>query len=411
MDKEWQKLLYKVCWVESQVREFEDVQKEVRQKGQKAHFGRIFEICSLKGSELPKGHPQRKYKGRSVFQGNQVRDENADHAIFAELGSSPASMEAGKIIDVFGSQPGYAKQQADARQAYTQALFEGIATWVRLPRNRWPKSWTNYRDPVCPLRLALYGHPDSGGIWEKHCTKQLKSIGWVPVLPDIWQSIFYHPELDLLLVVYVDDFKMAGPKDNLAKGWEGISKVLDMDPAEPLGRYFGCNHREQTSVKLDRGAHPFAYVFDKQKSAAAAKAGGNSEPRTEDYWEADPEHALVVRHHLYPRKRLYVPTEDDIKQFPTLGTHRVTELDDSIFALFGDGGFDLSHGATFCCQARGFGPPRQLLVFRSLGFSETARPFTAAIWLGALLNPHGRNAGPHMLLTIPHTERLAAPSV
>ena len=325
MDKEWQKLLYKVCWVESPVREFEDVQKEVRQK---AHFGRIFEICSLKGSELPKGHPQRKYKGRSVFQGNQVRDENADHAIFAELGSSPASMEAGKIIDVFGSQPGYAKQQADARQAYTQALFEGIATWVRLPRNRWPKAWTNYRDPVCPLRLALYGHPDSGGIWEKHCTKQLRSIGWVPVLPDIWQSIFYHPELDLLLVVYVDDFKMAGPKDNLAKGWEGISKVLDMDPAEPLGRYFGCNHREQTSVKLDRGAHPFAYVFDKQKSAAAAKAGGNSEPRTEDYWEVDPEHALVVRHHLYPRKRLYVPTEDDIKQFPTLGTHRVTELDD-----------------------------------------------------------------------------------
>ena len=89
-----------------------------------------------------------------------------------------------------------------------------------------------------------------------------------------------HPDLDLLPVVYVDDFKMAGPKDNLAKGWEGISKVLDMDPgpAEPLGRYFGCHHREKTAVKLDRGAHHFAYVLDKQKSAAAAKAGGNSEP-------------------------------------------------------------------------------------------------------------------------------------
>ena len=36
-----------------------------------------------------------------MFQGNHVRDESADHAIFAELGSSPASMEAGKIIDVF----------------------------------------------------------------------------------------------------------------------------------------------------------------------------------------------------------------------------------------------------------------------------------------------------------------------
>ena len=72
-------------------------------------------------------------------------------------------MEAAKIIDVFGSQPGYSKQQADARQAYTQALFTGIETWVRLPRNRWPKEWKGMKDPVCPLRLALYGHPDSGG--------------------------------------------------------------------------------------------------------------------------------------------------------------------------------------------------------------------------------------------------------
>ena len=57
MDKEWQKLLCKAyCWIESQVREFEDVQQEVRRSGQKAHVGRVFEICSLKrlkSSELP----------------------------------------------------------------------------------------------------------------------------------------------------------------------------------------------------------------------------------------------------------------------------------------------------------------------------------------------------------------------
>ena len=157
---------------------------------------------------------EQKWKGRSVF--HKVSDENDDHAIFAELGSSPASMEAAKIIDVFGSQPGYSTQQADARQAYTQALFTGIETWVCLPRNRWPKEWNGMKDPVCPLRLALYGHPDSGGIWEQRCTKQLGTVGWVAVLPEIWQSILYHAELDLLLVVYVDDFKMAGPEANLA---------------------------------------------------------------------------------------------------------------------------------------------------------------------------------------------------
>ncbi|CAE7555766.1 GIP, partial [Symbiodinium pilosum] len=141
-----------------------------------------------------------------------------------------------------------------------------------------------YRDPVCPLRLALYGHPDAGGIWEKHCETQLKSVGWIPILPEIWQSVFYHPELELMLVVYVDDFKMAGPTKNMAQGWKDINSVIDMDPPEALGR-------------------------------------------REDFWEVDFEAGAVVRHHVYPRKKLYVPTEDDVLAFPMMGTSRVTEFD------------------------------------------------------------------------------------
>ena len=142
-------------------------------------------------------------------------------------------MEAAKIIEGFGSQPNFSKQQADARQAYPQALFQGVETWVRLPRSRWPKEWEGFEDPVCPLMLALYGHPDSGGIWENHCASQLEGNGWVQVLPEIWQRIFYHPDLELLLVIYVDDFKMAGPQGNLKKGWANISSVIDMDPPRP----------------------------------------------------------------------------------------------------------------------------------------------------------------------------------
>ena len=322
MDKEWQKLVDKSCWLEKKVREYRDVAREAKAKEAKAHFGRIFEICSQKGSELPKGHPEQKWKGRSVFQGNKVSDENNDHAIFAELGSSPASMEAAKIIDVYGSQPNFSKQQADARQAYTQALFQGVETWVRLPRNRWPKEWEGFEDPVCPLMLALYGHPDSGGIWENHCASQLEGNGWVQVLPEIWQSIFYHPDLELLLVIYVDDFKMAGFQGNLKKGWANISSVIDMDPPEAFGRYFGCHHSEQVQAKLPRSAHPFAYVFDKKDAPLAAAAAR----RSEDYWEVDPDLGAVVRHHVYPRKRLYVPTPEDAKDFPTMSSQRLTEF-------------------------------------------------------------------------------------
>ena len=81
--------------------------------------------------------------------GNNVRDQNSDHALFGELGSSPASMEAAKVLDAYSSQPGFGKQQADAVQAYVQALFTGVPTWISLPRNRWPKAWEGkYQNPV-----------------------------------------------------------------------------------------------------------------------------------------------------------------------------------------------------------------------------------------------------------------------
>ena len=70
------------------MREWDDVRAEAKRKGKKVHVGKVFEICVEKGSELPKGNPLRKFKGRTVFQGNNVQDENSSAALFSELGSS-----------------------------------------------------------------------------------------------------------------------------------------------------------------------------------------------------------------------------------------------------------------------------------------------------------------------------------
>ena len=61
-----------------------------------------------------------------MFQGNNVKDEHGNWAIFADLGSSPASMEAARAADAYGLFPGHAIQQSDAEQAYTQAWLRGI---------------------------------------------------------------------------------------------------------------------------------------------------------------------------------------------------------------------------------------------------------------------------------------------
>ena len=136
-------------------------------------------------------------------------------------------MEAGKAADAYGMFPGNELQLADGESAYTQAKLGGNDTWIRLPKDRWPDWWhTKYTDPVVPLVLALYGHPDAGGFWEQHCTIALLKAGFQPIEGGTWKSVFWHPRYDLLLVVYVDDFKMAGPKANLEKAWELFRKDL-----------------------------------------------------------------------------------------------------------------------------------------------------------------------------------------
>ena len=51
-------------------------------------------------------------------------DQNYDTAIFQDLGSQPATMEAPKAADCFGCAPGHAIQVADVEQAYVQAPNE-----------------------------------------------------------------------------------------------------------------------------------------------------------------------------------------------------------------------------------------------------------------------------------------------
>ena len=96
-------------------------------------------------------------------------------------------------------------------------------------------------DPSCRLRLALYGHPDSGGHWERHCESHLKKVGFEAIRD--WRSVFWHRELATLLVVYVDDFKLAGPEGNLPKAWDLIRSGVRTENPGPLGKYLGCEHQ------------------------------------------------------------------------------------------------------------------------------------------------------------------------
>ena len=157
------------------------------------------------------------------------------------MASSAALMEAGKFIDAISLLPGFGGTQADAKQAYTQCELGGDDTWIFLPRDQWPDNWKRFRNPVCRLRLALYGHPLSGAYWGAHCIKQLYSVGFIAI--PAWDGCFVHPELKCVLSVYVDDFKMAGDPASMTKAWALVRKVITTDEPAAFGKYLGCAHK------------------------------------------------------------------------------------------------------------------------------------------------------------------------
>ncbi len=72
-----------------------------------------------------------------------------------------------------------------------------------------------------------------------------------------WECMFYHVELQVILSVYVDDFKMAGKQDNMSKAWQLMDKAgLKLDRPQPFGDYLGCGQaplvltKEQAKERL-----------------------------------------------------------------------------------------------------------------------------------------------------------------
>ena len=115
--KEWDSLHAKGVFDMSGVQEWEDVSRMARESGEAIHHGSLATIVVEKGHELPAGHPGRKFKGRTVFLGDQVRDEEGKAAIFQEISSSPCAMDAGRACDLHGCMPGNVVTSADGVQA------------------------------------------------------------------------------------------------------------------------------------------------------------------------------------------------------------------------------------------------------------------------------------------------------
>ena len=241
------------AWKFIKVKSKKKVIDEARTSGATVHFASLMDICHLKNAELEANH--QKYKGRVVLRGDIVKDNSGFHAVFTDQGSSASRMTAAKIMDIISRLLGCDGQVGNAVSSYTQVKMENTHKllkipksecpdiWIRLPRHKWPKSWSSMEDPVVPFERNLYGHPLAGLLWERQFENILLKDGWDKI-PN-WECLFVHREKGLFLFVYVDDIQLGGKKQNL----DPMRKVLkEVDLGEPTSFldhvYLGCIQRQ-----------------------------------------------------------------------------------------------------------------------------------------------------------------------
>ena len=188
VDKEWEKLEKISAWNLTKVRSKKEVIDEARTTGAKVHVASLIDKCHLKNAELEAKH--QKYKGRVVLRGDIVKDDSGSYAVFTEQGSSASQMTAAKIMDIISRLTGCDGQAADAVSACTQVKLEDAPRllkipktecpdiWIRLPRHKWPKSWSSMEDPVVPLERNLYGHPLAGLLWKRQFEEVWLKLRW-----------------------------------------------------------------------------------------------------------------------------------------------------------------------------------------------------------------------------------------
>ena len=99
----------------------------------------------------------------------------------------------------------------DAHKLFKIPKSEGPDIWIRLPRHKWPKSWSSMEDPIVLLNkvcMVIFWQDFYG---KGNLRKSFLKHGW----EKFQLGMFVHREKGLFLSVYVDDIKLTGKRNRI----------------------------------------------------------------------------------------------------------------------------------------------------------------------------------------------------
>ena len=168
-----------------------------------AHCSKLFYSAEFECNQIVRGHskhPVSKVRISQSVQGNlplevQIRMTHVEFSSVAKRCKNErrceetrcCRKELGSEFSGMSRLPGCAGQSAEAVSAYIQVKMDDAPSlfkipksecpdiWIRLPKHKWPKSWSRMEDPVVPLVRNL------GLLCERQFEKVLLQYGWQKV--------------------------------------------------------------------------------------------------------------------------------------------------------------------------------------------------------------------------------------
>ena len=192
---------------------------------------------AVKNWELARDKWDARY--RCVYGGNQPRRADGSTALYATNASLPASLRDLRIFAVIASLHSWKIWLGDVTGAYLNATAPPD-TYVTLQEEqidhvldaeeakKYRDLKTQGRKPVVQLLKALYGHTQAGFLWEAEARRCLMKMGFVNFsdVSSAWYVKYdQNSKLICMLLLYVDDFMLAGDPDVVRQTVAQMQKI------------------------------------------------------------------------------------------------------------------------------------------------------------------------------------------
>jgi hypothetical protein len=209
-----------------------------------------------------------KFKVRFVARGDRIWSSNDPEDVYSPVSDAITR----KLFLAIVADENFDCRQGDFNTAFLNAPLDE-PVWMKSPP-AFEETDVSGRPVVWPLKKALYGLSQAPLALKKHAAAVFADLGFRPIESDPCLFVRNRGGSKLMLLLYVDDFLLAGPTVQVNKAWAELETRFKIDDPWRLapGRYLGMDvssdrravHRQSLALLSLEKVRPRATPMDEK---------------------------------------------------------------------------------------------------------------------------------------------------